>query len=85
MEEKKKRFRPTLGQYRAQEKKIQELEERLRISEDNYNRLTKDYHKLVWQNNDLLTAIASKDNEISELMKVCNKRGGFWKRLFGKV
>ena len=85
MEEKKKRFRPTLGQYRAQEKKIQELEERLRISEDNYNRLTKDCHKLVGQNNDLLTAIASKDNEISELMKAYNKRGGFWKRLFGKV
>ena len=46
MEEKKKRFRPSLTAYRALENEVSELREQLSLSEQSRRKLSEDYKRL---------------------------------------
>ena len=46
MEEKKKRFRPSLTAYRALENEVSELREQLSLSEQSRHKLSEDYKRL---------------------------------------
>ena len=49
MEEKKKRFRPTLTAYRALENEVSELREQLSLSEQSRSKLGEDYKYLKYE------------------------------------
>lgn len=86
MEEKKKRFRPTLGQYRAQEKKIQELEESLRISQDNYNHIILEHRALEQKFREYQEQVELLKEGYNKVMvqKEALLHRGLWERIVNK-
>jgi chromosome segregation ATPase len=84
MAETKKRFRPTLTAYRAQENEISQLKEELSKLEIKYKTLLKSNELLEQERDRNHQALSnmSKQNKLlyNELQAI--KSRGFWKRLF---
>ena len=86
MEEKKKRFRPTLTQYRALEKEFSEAKEKLiELSSKNKTlELSNDfiYKEMIRLRNHTIKLSNELVNRYKEIWKL--KTRGFWSRMFNK-
>lgn len=100
MEEGKKRYRPSLGAYRALENEVSELREQLRLSERSEKLVSEELREVIGKNRtleqsqrgmeqarkDMLAEIARLSNalEHSQADVLRLRSRGFWARVFNR-